>query len=583
MKKFFRIVLAVIVGLLIANVITLFIIIGLCSPSSDSAPVIPSSGVLKIDLSKVVVAEQKTENLDINALMGSSQMETVGLRQAVQAIHIAKDDPGVKCIYLKPDGATFGLGSVYEFRSALEDFRKSGKPIMAYSENPSTGGYYLASVADKVYLGSYKGGTPSFLGLSSRLIFLKDLLDMVGVKVQLIRHGKYKSAGEMYIRNSASKENMQQNQEMIASVWSTLSAQIAASRDMSVEAVNAAIDGLCLALPSDFVDLGFADGILTRSQLEEKLAVLAMVDKYSQVQMIPFAGYIQNKVKDNVRAVNKIAVVFANGNIVDGNNPANVDGDRFASIIESVRADSTIKAVVLRVNSPGGSVVASEKIKDELDALKAVKPLVASYGDYAASGGYWISNNADKIYSNPTTLTGSIGVFGMIPDFSGLIKDKAHVGIQAVNSNKHSDMLSLTRPFTAEETAFMQKGIEAVYTKFIGIVADGRGMTPQAVDDIAQGRVWTGADALTIGLVDEMGTLEDAINWAAAAAGDPSMSKLAVVEYPRPATLVETLTAMLNQQDTDYSISVWTKWLSNWEKGNHNYIFAQIPYQIDIR
>lgn len=579
MKKFFRIVLAVVVGVLLVNLIGLFILVGICTPSSNETTIIPKEGILKIDLSKVAIREQKTE--DLNAMLSGSQVKSIGLRQAISAIHFAKTDPGVKCIYLKPEGSRFGLGSISEFRGALEDFRTSGKPVVAYLENPSTGSYYLASVADKLYVGAYSGATPQFLGLSSRLIFLKDLLDKLGVNVQLIRHGKYKSAGEMYVRNTASKENLQQNQEMISSVWETLVSQIAKSRSLSVADVNSALDELKLALPSDYVELGFADAALTRAELEEKLAVLCMVPSYRQVSMIPFAGYVENNVKDNFRATGYVAVIYANGEIVDGLDPSNVDGDRFASIIESVREDSSVKAVVLRVNSPGGSVVASEKIKNELDALKAVKPLVASYGDYAASGGYWISNNADRIFSNPGTITGSIGVFGMIPDFSSLIKNTAHVNIVSVNSNRHADMLGLTRPFTAEELAFMQKGIEAVYSKFIGIVADGRGLSVEAVDAIAQGRVWTGADALGIGLVDEIGTLEDAIAWAAAAAGDASMSSLGIMEYPKPATFVETLTALFEDKETDYSVGIWTKWLSDWQKGRKNYIFARVPYQLE--
>ena len=345
--------------------------------------------------------------------------------------------------------------------------------------------------------------------------------------------------------------------------------------------MNKAIDDLSLCLPEDFVKLGFADEAVDRQGLEEKLAVLAQVEDFKDVKMIPFPEYAQKKVKPNVRARQKIAVVYANGNIVEGLDKQNVDGDRFASIIEGIRKDSTIKAVVLRVNSPGGSVTASEKIKAELDLLAGVKPLIASYGNYAASGGYWISNNADKIYTNETTITGSIGVFGMVPDFSKLITGTAHVGVNSVSSNKHGDMMSLTRPFTPDEYAFMQRSIEAIYERFVSIVAEARDKSFEQIDDIAQGRVWAGADALEIGLVDEFGTLEVAIAYAAISAGDADLNAWNVVEYPKTMLMADLFSSMLAPQDEDFSI--YMKWYDNWKKGKVEYAFAAMPYKITVR
>ncbi len=588
MSKFLKYVLATIVGLLIANLITIFFVAGIFSSGSGSSqPVVPAEGILKLDLSKVIISEQSKEIPELASLAGGIQgavPQVVGLRTATDALKAAAEDPGVKCLYIKPEGASMGMGTIYELRCAVKDFRASGKPVVAYVENPGTGSVYLGSAADKLYIGSYSGGTPSFIGISSRMMFLGDLLDRIGVNVQLIRHGKYKSAGEMYIRSSSSPENRLQNQVMINSIWAQFASDIAEGRNLTPEAINAAIDDLSLALPEDFVAAGLADAVLNRAELKEKLCVLAGKEKFDDVQMIPFADYATLKSSaGNVRARQKLAIVYAAGNIVDGYDPESVDGDRFASILEEVRADSTVKAVVLRVNSPGGSVVASEKIRAELDAIQAVKPLVASYGDYAASGGYWISCGADKIYSDPTTLTGSIGVFGMIPDFSRLYRETAHVGIESVNSNKHSDMLSLARPFTPEELAFMQKGIEEIYSKFVGLVAEGRGKSESYVDDIAQGRVWTGSDAIGIGLVDEIGTLRDAIDWAAAAAGDADLSKWAIAEYPHQATLLETIAlAFSGEQADDYSISVYTKWYDAWKEGKRDYAFAQMPFRVDV-
>ena len=576
MKKFLKMMLAVICGILVLWILG-FTLISIIASAGSNQKAVPAVGILKIDLSKALIDEQANEVLTF----GSNQGTPMGIYQAMKAIEAAAEDPGVKAIYLKPDGAVIGLAQRQELRSALAKFRQSGKPIVAYTEAITTGAYYLASVADKVYTTSSIGGTPQLTGISTQMFFLGDLLEKLGVKVQLIRHGKYKSAGEMYIRSSASPENLYQTQTFINSLWKKYAADIAESRGLSVEDVNKAIDDLSLCLPEDFVKLGFADEAVDRQGLEEKLAVLAQVEDFKDVKMIPFPEYAQKKVKPNVRARQKIAVVYANGNIVEGLDKQNVDGDRFASIIEGIRKDSTIKAVVLRVNSPGGSVTASEKIKAELDLLAGVKPLIASYGNYAASGGYWISNNADKIYTNETTITGSIGVFGMVPDFSKLITGTAHVGVNSVSSNKHGDMMSLTRPFTPDEYAFMQRSIEAIYERFVSIVAEARDTSFEQIDDIAQGRVWAGADALEIGLVDEFGTLEDAIAYAAISAGDADLNAWNVVEYPKTMLMADLFSSMLAPQDEDFSI--YMKWYDNWKKGKVEYAFAAMPYKITVR
>ena len=576
MKKFLKMMLAVICGILVLWIIAIMVF-SMIAAAGTKTQVVPSEGLLKVDLSKVAIDEQANEAFTF----GAAQSTPMGLYQAVRALEVAAEDPGVKGIYLKPDGSTLGIAQMQEFRIALDKFRKSGKPIVAYTENLSTSSLYLASVADKVYVTSSIGGTPSFNGLSTQMYFLGDLLSRLGVNVQLIRHGKYKSAGEMYIRSSASADNLHQTQVFINSLWKSFGSEIAASRNISFEALNKAIDDLKLGLPEHFVEFGLADEAVDREGLEEKLATVGQVQCFKCLKMIPFAGYAEKKVKTNVRSCKKIAILYANGEIVEGLDKQNVDGDRFASMIEEIRKDSTIKAVVLRVNSPGGSVTASEKIKDELDRLVAVKPLIASYGNYAASGGYWISNNADKIYSNPTTITGSIGVFGMVPDFSKLITQTAHIGINSVSSNKHGDMMSMMRAFTPEEYAYIQSGIEAIYERFVNIVAEGRDMSPKKVDEIAQGRVWAGSDALEIGLVDEMGTLEDALAFAAISAGDSDLKAWNVVEYPKALAFADIISSIMSTGDEDYSI--YLSWYENWKKGKIEYAFASMPYRVTIR
>lgn len=579
MKDFVKMVLAVVCGLFLIGAIGFFLLfatVGAIAAAGSTTPVIPKSGVLKIDMSSIAITEQGAE---ANPLQSYQQgFSSIGLREAVNAVKVAAQDPGIKYIYLKTDGSLTSLAPLYEFRSALSEFRKSGKAVVSYIESPTTGSYYLSSVADKVYMTASPGATSMVNGVSSRLMFLKDILDKFGVNVQLIRHGKYKSAGEMYTRSEASAENREQYQVLIDSMWETLSSEIAESRGITRDALNATIDELRLCIPQDFVDNGLVDSLFTRQQLEQQLAKLAVEDNFKSVKMISFIDYAKAKMPAAPKGADKIAVIYANGEIIDGSATAQVAGDHFASLVEDVRRDSTIKAVVLRVNSPGGSVLASDKIRCELDLLKADKPVIASYGDYAASGGYWISANCDKIYSDPVTLTGSIGCFGMIPDFSKTLKNVAHINISSINSNKHSDMFTLMRPFDQAEYNYMLRSIEDIYDQFITLVSEGREIPKEQVDAIGQGRVWTGSDALKINLVDEIGTLEDAIAFAAIAAGNPDVSAWNVKSYPAPQTTMEQILAMMNGGNTD-DYSVLASRFKNLKEAK---IMARMPYEIDI-
>ena len=579
MKQFLKTTLAVVLGIIICSILTVMFFAALV-PSGSSKPSVPEKAVLTI--SNLTIDEQ-TRQLPGEFTMGSSfsfkENSTLGIWDAIQSINRAAQDPKIQFIYLKPEGIVCGTAQLQELRTALEHFRESGKPVVSYLEAASTGAYYLASVADKIYMSPYTGATYMFTGLSGTLFFAKDLLDRLGVNVQLIRHGKYKAAGEMFIRSNASSENLEQNREMITSIWKSMSAQIAASRSISAEELNDAIDNLELALPQDFLSHKLCDELLVREELEKKLCDLAMTDKFKDIKSISLADY-NAAATPSLKSGKKMAVIYTQGDIVDGNGKNGVAGDRFAKMIAKVAADSSVKAVVLRVNSPGGSVLASEKIKTELDSLAAKKPLVASYGDYAASGGYWISNNAQRIFSNPATLTGSIGVFGIVPDFGGTLKNVAHVTVTAVNSHKHSDMYSLVRPLDTQEYAYIQKGIEAVYERFLDNVSQGRSMTREDVDEIGQGRVWTGSDAYGIGLVDELGTIEDAIRYAATLGGEEDLSKWNMVSYPKPANPMEELLEAFNKPAQD-EFSVKFRSLAG--KIDKPGILARLPYEIVIR
>ena len=582
--------LAVVAGLLVFAIVGFFLMlgtIGTIAAAGEAKPVMPSEAVLKIDLSAVALAEQTAEADPIAMLQGKGSVTPVGIYSAITAVNRAAQDPAIKYIYMRPDGVTGGFAQVEEFRKALVRFRESGKAVVSYIESPSNASYYLASASDKIYMTVHEGGMNMFNGISTQLIFLKDALDRLGINVQLIRHGKYKSAGEMYIRNSSSKENMEQNVSMITSMWDSWATDIAESRGISKEELNSMINNLELNFPSDFLEKGMVDGLLTREELQQKLADLYVTDNYKNVKGISLADYAKlNPV--NLKPANKVAVIYAEGNIVDGSDKEQVAGDRFAQIIADVRNDKDVKAVVLRVNSPGGSVLASEKIKAELDLLRKNVPVIASYGNYAASGGYWISANSDYIFANATTLTGSIGVFSMIPDFGGAVKSKLHVNITPVNSNKHADMLGMMRALDPQETAFMQASVERIYSKFTSIVAEGRDMTVEAVDNIAQGRVWTGAEALEIGLVDQIGTIEDAIEYAALCIdGVESVNDVQVVGYPKPLTTLEALLESFG--GAGESVFAGTplesveKAFIGWTEAESGKAYARLPYEIIIR
>ncbi|MBR7004737.1 MAG: signal peptide peptidase SppA [Bacteroidales bacterium] len=608
-KEFIKWVLAVLCGLFVWGIVKAIFFIMMfgslaasATSGSGSSTVLPKEGVLEMDMSKLIITEQSSEtmpSLSLNSLssLGGSMTQSIGIYDAVRAIHKAAEDPAVKLILLKTDNVATSVSNLSEIRRTLTDFRKSGKAIVAYGESYTSGSYYLASVADKIYTISHHGGNTFMLGLSGRMIFLKDLLDKLGVNYQLIRHGKYKSAGEMYVKNAPSPENMEQNQVMVDSMWETISKETAEARGISVDSLNYFIENLSISFPEDMVKHNLADEVLTVEGYKDKIAVLAGKDKYKDVKFFSLKDYADAKVKPNLSAKKKIAVIYANGNIVEEDDPNNISGDRFASIISKVRADSTVKAVVLRVNSPGGTVLAASKIKEEIDLTRAVKPVIASYGDYAASGGYWISNSCDHIFSDATTLTGSIGCFSAIPEFGKTVKDIAHVNITPVKTHKHSDMLSLMRPFDAEETAWMQEYVDDIYTRFVNIVAEGRDMTYEAVDEIAQGRVWTGADALKLGLVDELGTLEDAITYAASMGGNPDVSSWNVVGYPKPLTMMEQIMMQLGgKNNTEEAVTNILKgtplesvaknlldWQKTWTKGNGQLVFARLPFEFEIK
>ena len=495
-------------------------------------PLMASAGkakVLKIDFKNPIAERNTGSSFDIMSMVQGTP-NSVTLLSYLEAIDAAAEDKNIGMIYMTPENISAGLSQVEEIRAALERFKKSGKPVIAYCENFGNASYYLASVADKIILDP--ASESMITGVGSQMIFLKDLLDALGVDVQLIRHGKYKAAGEMFVRSSASPENRLQNEVLINSLWNTMSSQIAASRGFSQEEFNGWVENLEMCHPDEYKAKGLIDEIWYKDEVDKYLCQQNGVRRIQEVGFVKINKYA-TKIKKGSRK-NKIAVIYADGEIVNSGSDADIVGSKLANTIRKVREDKKVKAVVFRVNSPGGSAQASEAIRHELELLRAEKPVIASYGDYAASGGYWISAQSDYIFSDESTITGSIGVFGMVPNVGDAIRKNVKVNIESVGSSSHSDMMNGMRKLDDNEVAYVQKQIEKIYDDFTSLVADGRGISKDSVDAIGQGRVWSGADALNIGLVDTLGGLYDAINYAAARVGltkaDYQLSRYPVVK-----------------------------------------------------
>ncbi|MBP9987145.1 MAG: signal peptide peptidase SppA [Bacteroidales bacterium] len=596
MKTFWKIVFGSLLGCLIASVLGFILLISLVGSlgasleTATSKVPVAAQSVLRIDANSVV-SERGAENFSIQALQGGMG-SPVSLYDAVRGIDAAATDPRIKFIYLQTDDMVVSVSQAEELRTALSRFRESGKPVIAYANNHSMLTYYLASVADKVLMNTY--GEAYIIGLGTRSLFLKDLLDKVGVEVQLIRHGKYKSAGEMFISNHISEANKQQTQAMVDGLWSSMADEICSSRGFSREELDSWISGLEFEDAQSLLDKNLIDTVYHTDEISDYLCNLAGASDFEKIHFTALADYAKSLVSTG-KAKEKIAILYADGEIVtEGDPERDIVGTELAAEIAKVRKDSTIKAVVFRVNSPGGSVQASEVIRHEIELLQAAKPVVASYGDYAASGGYWISSGVNKIFTDNTTLTGSIGVFSMIPNFGGVVSDKLHVGVDFTTSHDHSDMMSGLRKLDGEEVEYMQESVEKIYDKFVGLVADGRGMPAEKVDEIAQGRVWCGCDALGIGLVDEKGGLCDAVSYAASMVG---LQNYKVEVFPKVKTTMERLMEMFSSTESVKAffaekepVSAWNQTLMQLED-TYEYLktssdaqmMARMPYIYEIR
>lgn len=437
-----------------------------------------------------------------------------GLNEILKGIEIAKTDDNIKGIFINVNDVNAGMATVKEIRDALEDFQNSGKFLLAYNENYTKKSYYLSSVADEVYV--FPSGMFDFLGLGTEVMFLKGALEKLDVEMQIIRgsNNKFKSAVEPLMYTEMSDANREQTQKYLDALWGEMLKAIEKDRGVSVAELNEIADSAYIRKSSQAVDYKLADGVKYYDEVMELLKAKAGANEDGEVELLSFQKYAFEKTKLPIgveEVAGNIALVIAEGEIVDGNGEiGQIGGNSMAALIREARLDSTIKAVVLRVNSPGGSALASDIIWREVILTKAEKPVIVSMGDVAASGGYYISCAADKIYAQPNTITGSIGVFGVIPYTGDLLKNKLGVTIDRVQTNEHS-IMSMNKKLTEQEFKIIQQGVDDIYLDFISKVGEGRGMTNAMVDSIGQGRVWAGSDAIDIGLVDEFGGINTAV------------------------------------------------------------------------
>lgn len=486
------------------------------------------------------IAERGGSDFNFSLTGGLSTSSSISLLDVERALEKAAEDDDIAMVFLRPDKISAGMAATEELRRSLDRFSQSGKPVVCYGITYRNGSYYLGSVGDRVFMHPDSEGT--LTGLASQSMYYKDLLDSLGIQVELIRHGSYKSAGEPYIRSEMSAENREQNLALLRSVWEPMMEDMAASRGISADSLRYWTDHLALGCSQDWLDKGLVDGLKYRDEMEKYLCHLFGKNYPDQLKKVSMSDYIKD-LKNN--GSKKIAILYAEGDIVRSG--SGIAGEKFSREIAKVRADSTVKAVVFRVNSPGGEVVAADMIRREIELLKKDKPVIASYGAYAASGGYLISAGADRIIADNASITGSIGVFGMSVGYGEALKKKLHINTFAVGTNDHSDMGTGLRTLNGEELVWHQKSVDKIYDDFVSTVSAGRGMDKEAVDAIAQGRVWSGKDALSIGLVDERGTLLDAIHCAAEAAG---LKKYRIEAYPEKKKLLEKLMSKDEKKDT---------------------------------
>ena len=586
MKDFLKFTLATVTGIVISSVVLFFIsilVVFSMVSSSESETQVRKNSIMMLDLNGTLAERSQENPLD---LIMKDDYKTYGLDDILSSIKKAKENEDIKGIYIQATSLGAGFASLEEIRNALKDFKESGKFVVAYGDAYTQGLYYLSSVADKVLLNPQ--GMLEWRGLAATPMFFKDLLEKVGVEMQVFKVGTYKSAVEPFISTEMSAANREQINVYLSSIWGQITSAVAESRNLSVEALNKEADRMLMFYPAEeSVKNGLVDTLIYKNDVRDYLKNLAGIDKDDNMPILGIQDMIN--VKKNVprdKSGNVIAVYYAYGEIDGGSSASTDEGINSEKVIKDLRKlkdNENVKAVVLRVNSPGGSAYGSEQIWYAVNQLKKEKPVIVSMGDYAASGGYYISCNADTIVAEPTTLTGSIGIFGMMPNAKGLT-EKLGVNFDVVKTNPYADFGNLTRPMNDGEKGLMQMYVNNGYELFLTRCSDGRGISMEELDKIA--RVWTGSTAKELGLVDELGGLDKALEIAIAKAG---VDAYTVMSYPKKEGFLESLmntnpgnyikSRMLNGKMSDmyrqFSI------IENFDKIDR--IQARVPFELNIQ
>ncbi len=584
MKSFLKNIFSTIIGIIITIIIMISLFIGSATlMNSNKEVTVKENSIMKIDLSNLKIVERTSENPFNNFFDASGDViKNIELKQVLDNIEKAKQDKNINAIYINTSFVNAGLSQIEEVRNKLLEFKETNKPIIAYSEVYTQSAYYLASVADKIYL--HPEGMIEIKGLSASIMFYKDLLEKLDLEIQIIRHGKFKSAVEPFILNKMSKANRDQVKLFLNSIADNIMDSIACQRGLTLHKIQKHANNLSLENAKKCLELNYVDALLYQDQVEDSLLLSS---KAKKLNLITLNRYSSVKTNKSEISRNKIAIVYATGTIKSGKgNETSIGSETTAQAIKKAREDKNVKAIVFRINSGGGSALASDVIwRETILTKKMNKPLVVSMGDYAASGGYYIACAADSIVANPTTLTGSIGVFGIIPNVQKLYKNKLGITIDTVNTNRSADM-GINRPMTDFERNKIQKNVENIYNTFITHVSEGRNMSKTAVDEIGQGRVWAGYDAKSIGLIDCYGGLEKAIKIASELA---NINEYRVISLPKKQDPFNKLALKLGKETNISEIIIKklgfrTKIVDPIEEFfNEDKIQARIPFIINLK
>nr|DAS89180.1 MAG TPA: signal peptide peptidase SppA, 67K type [Caudoviricetes sp.] len=575
MKNFIKTVLANVVALFIAGILLpfflLFVIIIIGSMSSADKDIkIKENSVLTIDFKSKVVEHENESESSIFEIKEDAELK---YQDILKAIETAKNDDKIKGISIELDDIDAGITQIDDIRKSLEDFKKSNKFVYAYGNNVSQASYYLGSVADQYFLNPVGG--IELKGLSTEVIFLKEFAEKYGININVIRHGNFKSAVEPFLRNEMSPENKEQMTTLLNDTWGEISSKIIQSRKLDPTEFKTVVDSLYATIPDLSLKYKLADKLVQKSEYEEIIKSKLNVGKDEKLNKVSIRNYAFSQV-DTKTNDNKIAVLYASGTIYNGNRYSDIYSERYIQYIKDLAQDDNIKAVVLRVNSPGGSANASDEILYELQQLKQKKPLIISFGDYAASGGYYISMAGDRIFAQNNTITGSIGVFGVIPDAKNLA-NRNGIYSDVVSTNANSNMMSPFSGLSSGTLAITQRSVVNTYNRFVHFVSKNRKKTFEEIDAVGSGRVWSGKRAKEIGLVDEIGSLNDAVKYAASKA---NIAEYEAVSYPTKVDKFEQIMSSLKQE------SITTNYVKS-QMGEENYqlfkIFADQNFRNSIQ